>query len=356
MRISQTIAQLAARRTASGDFISGEHLEELRSFGGNPGQLRGYVYAPAQRDAAAPMVVVLHGCTQSAAGYDRGAGWSALAERHGFVVLLPEQQRANNPNGCFNWFAADDVRRGSGEVESIRQMIVAATATYGVDPDRVFVTGLSAGGAMAAATLATYPELFAGGAVIAGLPYGVAASMPEAFERMQGRGGPRGTALGKLVRSASGHRGPWPTLSVWHGTADRTVNPTNADLLTEQWTAVHGVGPPDRTTAVDGYPRTVWRDAAGRAVVERFEITGMGHGTPLSTGGADGLGVAGPFMLETSISSTRHIARFWGLVEEAEVANDSAPARARVPAATTAALAGPARIIDDALRAAGLIR
>ena len=101
---------------------------------------------------------MLHGCTQTAADYDQGSGWSQLADRHGFVLLYPEQNRANNANLCFNWFEPGDIARGKGEALSIRQMIGAVAVAHGMDRDRVFVTGLSAGGAMASVMLATYPE------------------------------------------------------------------------------------------------------------------------------------------------------------------------------------------------------
>src|SRR4029079_7919101 len=140
-------------------------------------------------------------------GYDHGAGWSAAAERHGFAVLFPEQQRSNNPNLCFNWFQPQDARRGGGEALSIRQMVNALQVRHAIDRGRVFVSGLSAGGAMAAVMLATYPDVFAGGVVIAGLPFGTAHTVPEAFDRMRGHGEFSADALANLVRSASKHAG-----------------------------------------------------------------------------------------------------------------------------------------------------
>ena len=142
-------------------------LTEVHGFGSNPGALRMFKYVPERPEPA--LVVVLHGCTQTAASYDFGAGWSTLADRYGFVLLLPQQQPANNPNKCFNWFLADDIERGKGEALSIRQMVEAMIRDHGIDRRRVFVTGLSAGGAMTSVMLATYPEIFAAGAVIAGL-------------------------------------------------------------------------------------------------------------------------------------------------------------------------------------------
>ena len=158
------------RRAGPAD-LAGRHvrLEETKRFGSNPGQLRmfSHMARPAVNHSA--LVVVLHGCGQTAAGYDHGAGWSTLADRYGFALLVPEQQRSNNPNGCFNWFQPEDAQRGRGEAASIRQMVEHMVREKGVDPSRVFVTGLSAGGAMTSVMLACYPDVFAAGAIIAGL-------------------------------------------------------------------------------------------------------------------------------------------------------------------------------------------
>ena len=207
-----------------------DRLSDVTGFGSNPGALRARLFVPENLPRHAALVVVLHGCTQSAAGYDHGSGWSQLATQEGFAVLFPEQQRANNANLCFNWFVPGDTTRDSGEVLSIHQMIEAAVAAHGLDRKRIFVTGLSAGGAMATAMLAAYPEVFAGGAIIAGLAYGSASTVPEAFDRMRGHGGPSKAELQRLLRAASPHKGPWPRISVWQGSADNTVVPSNAEF------------------------------------------------------------------------------------------------------------------------------
>lgn len=338
--------------------VEGAALEGLTRFGSNPGALRAWLHVPASLKPGAALVVVLHGCTQTAAGYDHGSGWSALADQHGFAVLLPEQQRANNPNGCFNWFVPEDTRRGAGEALSIREMTAAAVDAHALDPARVFITGLSAGGAMASVMLATYPEVFAGGGIIAGLPFGTATGVPEALDRMRGNGGPHGAELAALVRAASRHDGPWPTVSVWQGSADRTVAPVNARLIVDQWRGVHEVEEPHVSDVVMNYPHLAWRNASGKVVVEQFEITGMGHGTPLQTSGeGDAIGAAGPFMLEAGISSTHHLARAWCLIGSAPLATPQRTVPAdRSPIRDRSWLDGPARVIDDALRAAGLVR
>ena len=369
--LSDTIARLSKLRNAPGGAAFGlvDRLADLHDFGSNPGSLRARVYLPESLLPHAPLVVVLHGCTQNAAGYDVGSGWSQLADRHGFALLFPEQSRSNNANLCFNWFEPADTMRDEGEPLSIRQMIGTMLDRYALDPARVFVTGLSAGGAMTSVMLATYPEIFAGGAIIAGLPYGTAANMPQAFDRMRGHGGAEGGALATRVRAASPHHATWPTLSVWHGTADHTVSHANAATIIDQWRPLHGLDrEPTWRETIDGYPHRVWCDATGRALIEEYEITGLGHGTPLATHGDGAVGAAGPHMLEAGISSTRHIAAFWGIADAAvaesvpRVAASPLPvpleklSRIHATATPPAATAGVGEIIEDALRAAGLMR
>jgi poly(hydroxyalkanoate) depolymerase family esterase len=336
------------------------------------------VHLPERLPSGAPLVVVLHGCTQNAAEYDHRSGWSLLADRSGFAVLFPEQQRSNNPNLCFNWFVPSDVTRDSGEVQSIHSMIRTMVSAHALDERRVFVTGLSAGGAMAASLLATYPETFAGGAIIAGLAHGVAETVPQAFDRMRGQGLPSEAELQQLLSRASRHDGPLPKIAIWQGTADATVSPANADAIAAQWRAAHGLEASPTQSAVNGrHARETWHGTDGEALLEVNIIADMGHGTPL---GGDGLGAPGPYMLDVGISSTTEIAKFWGIagnprsVLSTEVAasrnkpeprpDPAAEARNRPTGQAaretlTASQNGPAgvkKVIEDALRAAGLMR
>ena len=290
-------------------------LVEVKQFGTNPGNLRMFAFVPDNLQQPPPLVVVLHGCGQSAAGYDLGAGWSTLAKHYGFALLMPEQQLANNANGCFNWFNPDDTARGHGEASSIRQMIARMSADHGLDPRRIFVTGLSAGGAMTSVLLATYPELFAAGAVIAGLPFGVASNMQEALSGMRGRRARSPRELGDLVRKASRHKGKWPKLSVWHGSVDAIVNPANADEIVKQWLDLHDLpAAPMSEGIVNGHPHRIWWNADGETVVESYTITDMAHGTPLGLADNDNrYGNAGAFLIEAGISSSWLIAKFFGL-------------------------------------------
>jgi len=309
-------------------------LVETTGFGSNPGGLRMFSFAPDNLQPAPGLVVVLHGCGQTAAAYDLGAGWSTLAKHYGFALLMPQQQPFNNANGCFNWFNPEDTERDSGEACSIRQMIAYAVDDIGIDRQRIFVTGLSAGGAMTSVMLATYPEVFAGGAIIAGLPYGVATNVREALSGMFKSPARGAGELGDLVRNASNHKGPWPKLSVWHGSADRTVNPANANEIVKQWLDVHQLpSAPMSEATVDGYPRQVWWNADGETIVESYTITDMAHGTPLGIGDNDRkYGAQGAFLIEAGISSSYHIANFFGLTEWIRRPKVVAKEAAKVPA------------------------
>ena len=160
-------------------------LDEVHGFGSNPGNLRMFSYVPPRLEAIPPSWSSLHGCTQTAAGYDLGAGWSTLADRFGFVLLLPEQQRSNNPNGCFNWFQPGDIERGSGEA-----LLDPANGREDGDrpryrpPPRVHHRTVGGRRDDVRHARAVIPDVFAGGAIVAGLPYGAASNVQQAFESM----------------------------------------------------------------------------------------------------------------------------------------------------------------------------
>ncbi len=370
-RLKELLAKEVGRRPPRPE-AGARRLEHTSRFGSNPGNLRMLSYVPPTLPPGAPLVVALHGCTQSAAGYDSATGWSTLADRFGFALLYPEQTRENNPNLCFNWFDPAHARRGRGEALSITEMIGHMLEGHGLDRARIGITGLSAGGAMAAVLLATYPELFAGGAIIAGLPYGCASTVQQAFESMmQGRRRPAAEWAG-LVRQASTHAGPWPKISIWHGDADKTVLPLNADELVKQWTEIHAVSArPAISAELDGFPYRAWCNHQGEVLVESITVTGMGHGAPI----ASGLGQAAPFILDVGISSTHHIAQSWGLLAQPAgavldrpymtverpglavlVEQSAGPDRPRPRAAKRTPGFDPGAVIQDALRAAGLLR
>lgn len=288
-------------------------IAEVTGFGSNPGNLRMFRYVPTGLPAGRPLVVVLHGCTQDAAGYGTASGWVSLADRLGFALVLPQQQVLNNANKCFNWFQAADTARGQGEAASVAAMVARMKSDFGVT--RTYATGLSAGGAMTSALLAAYPEVFTGGGVVAGIPHGCATSMVDAFTCMNPGRNLTPAQWGDKVRAASAHRGPWPVVSIWHGTADYTVAQANQRELVEQWTAVHGADAvADVTDTVAGFPHSVYRDVAGSPVVETHTITGMGHGQPVDPGtGAAQCGTATAYVLDVNACAAWYLTHRWGL-------------------------------------------
>lgn len=313
-------------------------LTEVNTFGSNPGKLRMFKDVPASVMQAAPLVVALHGCSQRASDYDTDTGWKELADRFHFILLLPEQRPENNERRCFNWFNGwafsdfwswsewgSDQDRDEGEALSIKQMIDKMKADHPIDPKRIYVTGLSAGGAMTAVMLATYPEIFSGGAILAGVPYKCAQNVVEALAECgvdlnnagQGRISNLSPATwASRVRAATDHKGPWPRVSIWQGDADKTVNPENARELLEQWTAVHGVDTvADTEERVKGQLHRVYRNAHGDPLVESYMVSSLGHGVPVDPGiGSDKCGHAAEHTFPVGICASYYIGKFWGLI------------------------------------------
>jgi len=207
---------------------------------------------------------------------------------------------------------------------------------------------------MTSVMLATYPEVFAAGAIVAGLPYGAAGNVQEAFKAMFQPAPRTDAAWADEVRAASPHTGPWPRVSIWHGTADATVKPANADAIARQWAALHGAGAPT-ADHIAGHDRLTWTSPQGEPVVEQILLEGLPHGTPLAVGGEDGCGTAGAFLIEAGVSSSLEIARFWGIVGERRAVNEAAPRPPRQPSEPVLGV-DIQGVIHRALAAAGLVR
>jgi poly(hydroxyalkanoate) depolymerase family esterase len=309
-RFLEAWAMAAAQAGAIGRVV------ETTGFGSNPGRLRMLAYAPPRLRAGRPLVVVLHGCGQDAARFAADAGWLDLARQHGVALVLPEQTSVNNRGLCFNWFRADDVRRGSGEAMSIRQMVRLARERYRSDPRRVFIAGFSAGGGMAAAILAAYPAVFAAGGVVAAMPVGSARTQMQALLRMR-RANPLRLRqyLAATVRAAAPPRATraWPRLSIWQGARDPTVHPGNAETLAAQWSELHGwdAKPSTLDDIGPGIRRQAWGRAA-RPAVELWTLDEIGHGFPVDPRLAGG-GRVGPWVVDAGLSAAQRMAAFWGL-------------------------------------------
>lgn len=286
-------------------------LLEYQGFGDNPGRLRMLAYVPPAV-VNRPLVILLHGCGQDPVQFAADSGWIELADRLHIPLLLPQQSEANNAGRCFHWFNPADTERHKGEAGSIAAMTRAAISRFNSDPNRVFIVGLSAGGAMAVALLAAYPDLFAAGASVAGLPVGAARSSMQAVLRMASAGPnqtPEAWADHVRIAAPPGFAGPWPRLSIWQGQADTTVAPDNANLLATQWRALHGLDAPAMVEHVrNGVTHRTWPDGKTR-LVELWSLPRLPHAWPAGTRDT----ASAHFIEHAPVDATPAIARFFGL-------------------------------------------
>ena len=293
---------------------------EVTGFGSNPGGLKMYATLPAAPKASPALVVALHGCTQTAAEY-RKAGWDTFAERYGFYVLYPE---VTSGLKCFGWYETANTRRGSGQAASIAQAVETMKSRYGINPSKVFVTGLSAGGGMTASMLAAYPDVFAAGAPMAGLPAGCASSIGGSSACQQGTEKSPAQWAALVTSAAPSGTTKWPRVSIWNGDADYTVNVKNLNELMEQWTQVNGVDQTvDQQTTIGRATRREYRNASGQTVVETFTVSSMGHGTAVAP--SQGCGSTGGFILDVGLCSTEYSVKFFGLDDAAPVVDAGTP-------------------------------
>lgn len=289
-------------------------LQTTLKFGSNPGGLIMRSLVPDSLPTGPPLVVVLHGCRQTPESFDAASGFSRLAKARGFVVLFPEQSRSNNPQGCFNWFRPSAVAHNRGELLSVRQMIEHSCKRHCIDRSRIFIVGLSAGGAMAAALVANYPDIFAGAAFIAGMPVGSARDAMSALRAMNSGASRPTSGWGSRVTQLSPANRSFPPISIWHGTSDTVVNPKNADAMVEQWVEAGGIDPSSQRTEKKPWgQRRTWR-SSGRVQLAFYEVSGMGHGLPMKVVARKRSAPSGdPFVLPAGISAPVELMRLWGI-------------------------------------------
>ena len=257
-----------------------------RSYACAAGRRSYKLYVPSRQHAGRrPLVVMLHGGTQSPDDFAAGTRMNALAEEHGFLVAYPSQCKSANPSLCWNWFKPEDQMRGAGEPSIIAGITDEIVSAYDIDRQRVFVAGLSAGGAMAGVMAATYPDVYAAAGIHSGLPYRSATDVTSAFAAM--RGDPGLQRHPRKTRRDSDYALRVRTI-VFHGDADHIVHPSNAGRIVEAQAeggdSVESVKA--RSSVSRSYTRAVTRDKTGTAVVEHWLIHGSGHAW--SGGSADG--------------------------------------------------------------------
>lgn len=243
---------------------------ETRSFTSAHGARDYRLFVPGSLpDGAKGLVLMLHGCTQDPDDFASGTDMNTHAERHGLIVVYPHQSRAHNAQGCWNWFRPEDQRAEAGEAALLAALTGTVAAEFRVPEDAVFVAGLSAGGAMAATLAATHPGLFAAVGIHSGLPHGIAHDMPSAFGAMRGQGGRPARAGGGSVR-----------MIVFHGTADATVHPSNAEaLVAAAGPALRGASRREKGRSDGGraWTRELVEAPDGTPLVESWRIEGAGH-------------------------------------------------------------------------------
>lgn len=288
----------AAKDQEAEAFISGSHTH-----GGLTRNYKLYV-PPNSSGRALPLVVMLHGCTQDPDDFAAGTEMNTLAHEQGFFVLYPAQSQDGNAQRCWNWFARAHQQRGSGEPALLADMTQTVITQYGVDAQRVYIAGLSAGGAMADIVAAAYPEIYAAVGVHSGLSRGSATNVAGAFAVMK-----NGEAASRPTAKISGAIVP---SIVFHGDRDQTVNPKNAErvvaqLLQELEPSVamrqpdldHGVAAGGRA-----YTRTTYKSASGDTAAELWMVKGAGHAW---SGGSS----TGSYTDTSGPSASREMLRFF---------------------------------------------
>ena len=282
---------------SGGRFITG-------SYANHAGVLGYKLYIPGSyRGQSLPLVVMLHGCTQTADDFAAGTRMNAIAEERGCFVVYPEQPAAANPARCWNWFRPSDQRRGEGEPSLIAGLTRSVLQAYHVDSRRVYVAGLSAGAAAAAILGVSYPDLYAAIGVHSGLACGAASDLPSALAAMR---------HGEIIALAPAAAGPdgesriVPTI-VFHGDQDLTVHPRNSAHVIAYWantsnlrTTVHR----GRVPSGHAYSRTVYQNATGKPILEQWDIHGSGHAW---SGGS----AAGTFTDPRGPDASREMLRFF---------------------------------------------
>jgi poly(hydroxyalkanoate) depolymerase family esterase len=246
-----------------------------RSYACAAGRRSYKLYIPSRHRAGRqPLLVMLHGGTQDADDFAAGTRMNALAEEHGFLVAYPSQCKSANPSLCWNWFKPGDQMRDAGEPSIIAGITTEIIAEHDIDPQRVFVAGLSAGGAMAAVMGATYPEIYAGVGIHSGLPYRSASDVASAFSAMRGDRGQKRRQ--RKSRHTSDHALRVRTI-VFHGDADQIVHPSNGAKIVEAHAKTGDSMESTTASTSRGYTRTITRDKTGAVVVEQWLIHGSGH-------------------------------------------------------------------------------
>lgn len=304
----QTSGTTEAPEDDPGNGFDGEFRDHR--FTCDAGSMHYKLFIPATVGAAAPpLILMLHGCTQSPDDFARGTRMNALAQERGYVVAYPAQAKSKNASKCWNWFRTADQKRGRGEPAILAALTRHLVKAHGLDERRVYVAGLSAGGAMAAVLASTYPDVYAAIGVHSGLPFGAAHDLPSALAAMK-------QGVGKATPGVPPARMVSVPAIVFHGDRDMTVDPCNGAAVIDQFVATAGSmssAEPHATRAtvergsVPGgrsYTRTIFMDTEGSVVAEQWLVHGGGH----AWFGGD---VSGSYTDPSGPDASEHMLRFF---------------------------------------------
>jgi poly(hydroxyalkanoate) depolymerase family esterase len=317
-------------------------LTQVTGFGSNPGSLNMYSYLPTTAPASgAPLVLALHGCTQSADDYYTNSGWPKMADAYGFDMIFAEQPSSTNPIiECFDWGDTSNDARGNGEAESLYQMIQYAETTWHINPGKIYITGLSAGAGMTSDMLADYPDVFAGGSIDSGPAAQCSTSGIYNTNCTSGTTSDSAAQWGSLIKNSdSGYSGPYPRVAIWQGSSDTTVNPAELTYNMDGWTNVWGLSqtPSSTQSLTGGTTENIYNDSTGNPAVVTFSVSGMTHGLAVDPGSAaDQCGSTGTYYLNY-ICSSYYTAEFWGLTST----STSSPTPTATATASASASASP---------------
>lgn len=288
-RGSAAFRPISAASAAASDAVAEQESEEVTMHTGmftcKHGSRSYLAFVPLVRELQpSPLLLMLHGCTQSAADFARGTRMQDRAAAEGYVVVYPNQSSIGNPNGCWNWYRTGDQQRDQGEPALLAALAAEMTRRFNCDPRRVYVAGLSAGGTMAITLGMVYPEIFRAVGAHSGVPHACAHDVPSAYSAMR-----RGAKRRSRGSAGEAPLPPVPTI-VFHGDRDRTVNVRNADEVVDDARGARtrdgapaAVGEDAGTTATGNveaghaFTTTRIRDAAGRPQVESWIVHGGGH-------------------------------------------------------------------------------
>lgn len=300
-------------------FVFSYSASEIIGFGSNPGNLKMYVHIPKNLEAneSIPVVLAMHGCSQNAAIIEEQSGWSDLADKYGFIVIYPEQKRINNPMGCFRWYDYEETE--TQEVESVFQMLDFVERNYNIDPERLFVYGVSAGGVMSIHTVVHRPEKFSAAACLAGGPYKIGEDddatlmdlifmderTPEEWkERLPNY--PAGTKFPKLI--------------LGHGNKDKLVNINCSFEIIDQFSTMYNTDVQEDSLILnfagnDGIEKRIYNDSFDKECMAFYIFKDLGHALPVDPGtGNEQGGKEGMFAVDKNFFSTYYIAKDFGLI------------------------------------------